>query len=199
MSFLKNIPLFALLLLIYNAAAFGDYYQPQFTLETLAIKFPMNSGMDFSINIGEMLLVTGVALLYLELLKSTRTTKPYLIEHMLSMVVFVIFIVEFFLVPQAQTFTFFLLMIMSFLDVIGGFSVTLNRHVVLPGTVAGLAVAATYAPVPTPNETYSTQDEKIPEEPKEEEIDPEEQKAIEVEEEQPDLSHLRGKEKIEIQ
>ena len=67
MSFIRKIPLFALLLLLYHAAAFGDYYQPQFTLATLAAKFPLTSGVEFSVNIGEMLLITGVALLYLEL------------------------------------------------------------------------------------------------------------------------------------
>ncbi len=142
MSFIRKIPLFALLLLLYNAAAFGDYYQPKFGLDTLALKFPLNSGVEFSFNIGEMLLLTGIAILYLELLKSTRTTKPYLTEHLLSMAVFIIFLVEFFMVPQAGTIVFCLLMVMSLLDVVGGFSVTLARHVVIPGTLAAQIVAA---------------------------------------------------------
>jgi hypothetical protein len=162
MSFIKKIPLFALLLLLYNAAAFGDHYQPNFGLDTLAVKFPLNSGIEFSFNIGEMLLLTGVALLYLELLKSTRTTKPYLTEHILSILVFVIFIVEFFMVAQAGTIVFFLLTVMAFLDVIGGFTVTLSRHVVLPGTAAGLAVAA----------AEDEEDDTFIDEPSHEQVDP---------------------------
>lgn len=145
MNFLKKIPLFSLLLIIYNAAAFGEYYQPKFTLQTVALQFPLTSGTIFSLNVGDLLLIAGLALLYQELLKSTKTTKPYLIEHILSMLVFVVFIVEFFMVAQAGTVVFFALMIMSLLDVIGGFTVTLSRHVVLPGTAAALAVAAAEA------------------------------------------------------
>ncbi|MBF0454413.1 MAG: hypothetical protein HQL72_06300 [Magnetococcales bacterium] len=161
MNIIKNIPLFSLLLLLYNAAAFGDTYQPQFTLETLVAQFTLVSGAVFRLNVGDVLLVAGVALLFQELLKATRTTKPYLREHLLSMAVFLIFIIEFFTVPQAGTVVFLLLTIMSLLDVIGGFTVTLSRHVVLPGTAAALAVAAAETLQETAEQ--DTADEKKPE------------------------------------
>jgi hypothetical protein len=151
MRFIRQIPLFVLLLILYNIAAFADFFQSNFNLETLVAKFPLASGLVFTINMGELLLLSGVALLYLELLKSTRTTKPYLLEHMLSMLVFLIFLVEFFMVKQAGTIVFLILTIMSLLDVLGGFTVTISRHVVLPGTAAALAVAAAEAtPIPAP-------------------------------------------------
>ncbi|MBF0359257.1 MAG: hypothetical protein HQL70_11695 [Magnetococcales bacterium] len=142
MSFIKKIPLFALLLILYNAVAFAEYYQPLVSLDLLVAKFPLSSGREFSIDISQLLLISGVAILYLELLKSTRTTKPYLMEHMLSMLVFLIFVIEFFMVYRAGNITFLLLGIMSLLDVIGGFTVTISRHVVLPGTSAAMAIAA---------------------------------------------------------
>lgn len=142
MRIIRHTPLFALLLLIYHVAAFADAFQPQFTLETVALHFPMRSGVTFSLTVGDMLLVAGVALLYLELLKSTRTTKPYLLEHLLSIAVALLFLIEFFTIPQTGTVVFLLLTIMAWLDVLGGLTITLSRHVVLPGTAAGLAVAA---------------------------------------------------------
>jgi hypothetical protein len=151
MSFIKKIPLFALLLVLYNAVAFAEYYQPLFSLDLLVAKFPLSSGREFSLDISDLLLISGAALLYLELLKSTKTTKPYLMEHLLSLVVFVIFVVEFFMVYRAGNITFLVLGIMSFLDVVGGFTVTISRHVVLPGTAAALAIAAADAEVAAAN------------------------------------------------
>ena len=44
-----------------------------------------------------------------------------IIDHMLSMVLFIVMLVEFLLVAQAATSTFFLLMVISLVDVLGGF------------------------------------------------------------------------------
>ena len=49
-----------------------------------------------------------------------------IVDHVLSMVLFVVMLVEFLLVRQAGTSTFFLLMMISVVDVLGGFIVTLR-------------------------------------------------------------------------
>ena len=49
-----------------------------------------------------------------------------MVDHMLSMVLFVVMLIEFLLVRQAGTSTFFLLMMISVVDVLGGFIVTLR-------------------------------------------------------------------------
>ena len=43
---------------------------------------------------------------------------------MLSMLLFVVMLIEFLLLPQAATSTFFLLMMISLVDVLGGFTIT---------------------------------------------------------------------------
>ena len=47
-------------------------------------------------------------------------------DHLLSTVLFIVMLVEFLLLRQAATGTFFLMMMISFLDVIGGFSVSIR-------------------------------------------------------------------------
>jgi len=47
-----------------------------------------------------------LALLFLELLKSTRTSTQSTLEHILSVLVFMVFLVEFIVVPSAGTAVF---------------------------------------------------------------------------------------------
>ena len=77
-------------------------------------------------NIGDALLVIGIFVLYIELVKSTRTQSSTLIEHAFSLLVFIGFLIEFIVIKDAATSTFFLLMLMSLLDVMAGFTITVS-------------------------------------------------------------------------
>ena len=68
----------------------------------------------------------GLLLLFGELMKSTRIGIRTVVNHALSLALFLGMIVEFILVKQAATATFFLLLVVSFIDVLGGFAVTLR-------------------------------------------------------------------------
>ncbi len=57
---------------------------------------------------------------------STRIGIRTVVDHALSLVLFLAMLVEFLLLKQAATGTFFLLLVISFVDVLGGFSVTLR-------------------------------------------------------------------------
>ena len=72
------------------------------------------------------LIVVSLVLLFIEVLKATRTGSWSVIDHMLSMFVFVAFLVEFLLVRDAATQVFFILMVIAFIDVIAGFSVSIR-------------------------------------------------------------------------
>ena len=74
---------------------------------------------------GDVLILLGLVLLFVELLKSTSTGTSAIFNHALSMLVFIICLVEFLLQPAFATSTFFLIMIMSLLDVLAGVIVTI--------------------------------------------------------------------------
>jgi hypothetical protein len=59
-------------------------------------------------------------------MKSTRIGVRTVVDHALSLILFLGMLVEFILVKQAATATFFLLLVVSFIDVLGGFAVTLR-------------------------------------------------------------------------
>src|ERR687890_388553 len=70
--------------------------------------------------------IIAFLLLFVELLKSTRIGTRNVVDHGLSFLLFVAMTVEFILVRQAASSTFFILLIISFVDVLGGFSVSLR-------------------------------------------------------------------------
>jgi hypothetical protein len=86
----------------------------------------MMSGGVWSMTVGDLMIVIGLVFLFIEVVKSTRTSNASLVDHLLSTFVFVAFLVEFLLVRGAAHSVFFTLMVISLLDVLAGFSVSLR-------------------------------------------------------------------------
>jgi hypothetical protein len=108
---------------IYNMVAF---LLPGLAWTDKVATFHLVSGADWSITSEDLLIIFAILLLPLEILKATRIGVRSIIDHVLSMVLFIAMLVEFLLVRQAGTSTFFILMIISMVDVLGGFTVTLR-------------------------------------------------------------------------
>ena len=89
-------------------------------------RMQLASGADFSLTAGDLMIAISVLILFIELLKSTRMSSRTIMDHLLSTVLFIVILVEFLLVKQAATATFFLLMVISFVDVVGGFSIAIR-------------------------------------------------------------------------
>ena len=65
-------------------------------------------------------------LLYVEILKATRMSSKAIMDHVLSLVLFIAMVIEFIAVQRAATSTFLILLALSFVDVIGGFTITIR-------------------------------------------------------------------------
>ncbi|MES2343000.1 MAG: hypothetical protein V4597_15105 [Pseudomonadota bacterium] len=85
----------------------------------------MTSRADWPVSLGDLLLAAALVVLFIELLKSTTSRRIAIINHSLSMILFIVCLVEFLLAPAFATSTFFLLTIMVLLDVLAGFIVTI--------------------------------------------------------------------------
>ncbi|MCV6603313.1 MAG: hypothetical protein OIF54_17410, partial [Cohaesibacter sp.] len=122
-----NIPLLIAPLAIYNAFAFGlfgtsigdPWSAPIFTIE-------MISDARWTLTLGDVMIVAALVLLFIEILKATRTGMGSIVDHILSTLVFVIYLIEFLLIRETATSVFFILMIISAIDVIAGYSVTIR-------------------------------------------------------------------------
>jgi hypothetical protein len=120
-------PLMIVPLVLYNIFAFTTYGgQPQGWSEGAIFSIGMVSGQTWSLSGGDLMLVLGLACLFVEVIKSTNTGRSSILEHMLSTVVFVIFLIEFLLIGAAASSCFFLLMIMSVVDVVAGFTISIT-------------------------------------------------------------------------
>jgi hypothetical protein len=119
--FLIGIPLLIIPFAIYNMVAF---LMPGLGWTDRIATVPMMSGASWTITPEDALVTLAILLLFVEIFKATRgSSSRGIVDHMLSMFLFVVMLVEFLLVPQAATSTFFLLMMISFVDVIGGFTI----------------------------------------------------------------------------
>ena len=86
---------------------------------------PMISGVDWILTKGDAILLLAVVFLFLEILKSTSTGTSTIINHAVSMILFIVCLIQFLLLPNFATSTFFILMSMTLLDVLAGVVVTL--------------------------------------------------------------------------
>lgn len=118
----SSIPLFLFLLVGYNIIVFVF---PGIMIERLFTVFLL-SGATWSLDVRDLLLVIGLFALYIEILRATRTNSASMTNHVLSIMTFAAFLIEFITLPSLGNSTFFLLMVMSLIDVIAGFTVTVS-------------------------------------------------------------------------
>jgi hypothetical protein len=121
--FMLGFPLLLVPFAIYNIIAF---LMPGVSWTGVVTSVHLASGADWTMSAGDMLLALAIVLLCGEVLKSTRIGMRTVVDHALSLILFLGMLVEFILVKQAATATFFLLLVVSFIDVLSGFAVTLR-------------------------------------------------------------------------
>jgi hypothetical protein len=81
------------------------------------------SNGEWTFTWGDLILLVTLILLFIEIVKSTFTTTSTLIDHALSMLVFIAIGAEFLMAPDAATSVFFLILVAALIDVIGGYTI----------------------------------------------------------------------------
>jgi hypothetical protein len=89
------------------------------------LTFPMISGVNWGITNGDMLIFVSVTLLFIEIVKSTSTGTSSILNHAVSMILFIVCLVEFLLLPNFATSVFFVITTLTLLDVLAGVIVTI--------------------------------------------------------------------------
>jgi hypothetical protein len=121
------IPFLLLPFAIYN---FVEFVTPGATAgefwTKMLFSLQMMSGASWTLSVGELLTAFSLLILFVELVKAARIAGRSVLGHLLSMLLFIGMLIEFLLVKQAATATFFLLLVISFVDAIGGYTVTMR-------------------------------------------------------------------------
>ena len=127
--FVSNIPLTLIPLIIFLIVAFtfpeargGDTRVWDDPIKT----FTLMSGGKFTLQTQHFLLTFALIFLFVEILKSTRQTSQGIYDHVFSMISFIVHLVLFITVAACAHAVFFLLMLISLIDVIAGFTVTIR-------------------------------------------------------------------------
>ena len=117
---LRSLPLIVIAFILYNAIvlAFGVD-----ALDRNLFELTMLSGGVWKFNSGHLIILITLILLFIEIVKSTYTNTSSLVDHGLSMIVFVACLVEFLMTPPAATSVFFLIVVATAIDVIAGFTI----------------------------------------------------------------------------
>ena len=124
------LPLLLLPVLAYNLIALtlaGGFSSVEASIRMAEPLFniPMTSGVEWPVNLGDIVMAAGLFVLFIELLKSTTSRRTAIVNHALSMALFVVCLVEFLLLPGFAGSVFFLILTMVLLDVLAGFIVTI--------------------------------------------------------------------------
>ncbi|MEM9668937.1 MAG: hypothetical protein AAF950_08435 [Pseudomonadota bacterium] len=131
-------PLLAIPVIIYNLMSLGvgadvEYFSASGNtvapllgqLHRVVMNIGMIGGVVWEVTAGDFLIVLSIGLLFLEILKSTSTGTATIINHAVSMMLFIVCLVEFLLFADFATSTFFIIMVMTLLDVLAGVVVTI--------------------------------------------------------------------------
>ena len=132
--FFIGFPLLLIPFAVFNIFAF---LMDGFDFRAVVFSVGMLSGARWEVSAGDLLLLLSIVLLFVEILKATRFGMRSIVDHMLSLLLFIAMLIEFIMVARAANSTFFILMMISFVDVVAGFSVsirTAQRDLSVEGT-----------------------------------------------------------------
>lgn len=133
-----GFPLLLIPLAIYNIIVL---LMRDVSLSDPLLRLPLMSGAEWAISLSDMILAFAVLMLLMEVVKAARPGAKFLMDHLLSLVVFGGAAAEFLLLPKFGTSTFFLLTLFALVDFLTGVTLRRRRY----------TVAAAPAPVPVPS------------------------------------------------
>tara|TARA_R110002051_G_scaffold259449_5_gene319081 strand:+ start:170374 stop:170856 length:483 start_codon:yes stop_codon:yes gene_type:complete len=126
-SMFNMFPLMVIPVIIYVIIAYtvggADQASMVVTLNGPVFHIPMSTG-QWALPLGDLIVILGMLGLFVEQIKAAGSGTSTIINHGLSMVVFVVAMALFLLVGKFGTSAFFLLTLMALMDTVGGFVVT---------------------------------------------------------------------------
>lgn len=132
-----GFPLLLIPLAVYNIIAF---LMPSVSFSDVLFKVPMITGETWPVTLADLLLALGVLLLLLEIVKGARPGAKFLMDHLLSLILFGAAAAEFVMWPKFGNSTYFLLVLLAMADLFGGIAQRARRRIAY--------VAAETVPVP---------------------------------------------------
>ena len=124
---MRAFPKMLVAVAVYNILIFGGSGLGHNATDLLAQSFPLTvfSGDVWKISLGDGLLTLALVLLFIEIIKATRTSRREILNHALSTLILMGALAEFIAVKGFATSTFFLITLMCLFDVVAGYTVSI--------------------------------------------------------------------------
>jgi len=122
MRYLMAFPMMLIALVVYNLVVFSGHSN----LGDVVWQVSMMSGAVLPLTVGDLIILLALALVFVEVMKAARIDGATILDHILSTIIFVAALVEFLLVPEASTAEFLMLVVISFIDVVAGYSISIR-------------------------------------------------------------------------
>lgn len=94
-------------------------------LDTPAVRMPMLSDVIMWLSWGDLIVIFAIVFLFVEIVKATSTASAGIVNHILSMVLFVACLLQFLIFASFATGTFFIITSIVLLDALAGMVVTI--------------------------------------------------------------------------
>ena len=124
---IRAFPLILIAVIAYNILVFGGATTGHDMAGLLGQNFPLTvmSGDVWKITLGDGLVALALVLLFIETVKAARTSPREMLNHALSLVTFIVALVEFITLKGFGTSAFFLITAMCLFDVVAGYTVSI--------------------------------------------------------------------------
>lgn len=125
MRLILSIPLFFYVLIVANIVMLSGPLD-QSMMNVILFEFDLPSLRRIIMTVSDAFILASIFFLYIETFKATRTSVISIVDHALSLLVFVIFLIELLVVPRLGNTTFLIMTTASLMDVVMGFTVTIS-------------------------------------------------------------------------
>jgi hypothetical protein len=127
---LRLFPLLVIPLIIYNlivffgAVVFHMNIQDALSI-THSLGIKMFSGETWQFSFGDFIILLTIGLLFVEVIKATRTTSREIVNHGLSLLTFIVALIEFITLKGFASTPFFFIVVMTLFDVAAGYTISI--------------------------------------------------------------------------
>jgi hypothetical protein len=123
--YLVGAPLLVIPFAIYNIIAF---LMPGVSWSAPLTHLQLMSGAEWTMSVGDILVAFTVLILIVEVIKFARIGTRSFVDHALALLLLFGMTAEFVWVTQAATATFFLMLVIAFVEAAGGIGVSLRTR-----------------------------------------------------------------------
>lgn len=123
---MRNIPATLVPLILFNIVAFlfsnlaGEAWGNQ------VVSAGLFSGATWVLTAGDVMIVIGLIALFVEILSAASLANKTIGNHLVSILVLIIYVIEFLVVERAANSTFFILTVIALIDVLAGIVITIR-------------------------------------------------------------------------